>query len=180
MAVDPYVPTSPEDAPRLREQIPPPRGWRATRPGEVGPAGQPKGFLFGKPGPDAGYALDLGGRFEGLLELAPGEGFRDALACGAGLGMRRAADAGRAPVLADLELAFTVLGYLGGAPPELVEWRRQRVEGSARHDTQVRHLVDDVPIETLRLKAASARGRLDRWRLLLGAPAGRPSAIPGG
>lgn len=171
MAIDPYIPISMADAPKLGERIPAPRGWRATRPGEVGPGGQPKGFLFGKPGPDAGYALTLGSRLRDLVQLAPGEAWDDALVCAAGLAMRRAADAGRAPLPEDLELAFTVLGYLGGAPPELVDWRRQRVEGAAHHDTLVRHLTDDVPIETLRLEPATARQRLDRWRLLLGAPA---------
>ncbi|MGH9023288.1 MAG: hypothetical protein ACRDV9_09345 [Acidimicrobiia bacterium] len=170
MAIDPYIPISSADTPKLEERIPAPRGWRATRPGEVGPAGQPKGFLFGKPGPDAGYALTLGKRFRDLVELAPDEAWHDALACAAGLAMRRAADAGRAPVREDLELAFTVLGYLGGAPPELVGWRRQRVEGADHQDTLVRQLTDDVPIETLRLEPAAALRRLDCWRLSLGAP----------
>src|SRR5687767_3121936 len=69
MAVDPYVPTRPEDAPRRSVAIPAAAGWRAVRPGDLDPAAGPggEGVLFGTPGPDGGYALTLTARFRSRI-----------------------------------------------------------------------------------------------------------------
>ena len=40
---------------------------------------------------------------------------------------------GRAPVGPDLEMALTLFGYLGGAPQDLVEWRRRCFSRSSHH-----------------------------------------------
>ncbi len=46
--------------------------------------------------------------------------------------LRRASLFGRAPVIHDLRIAFTIWGYLDAAPPaELVELRRPLFEGVA-------------------------------------------------
>lgn len=170
MAVDPYVPTRPEDAPRRSTAVPPPAGWRAVRPGDLGPA-QPSGRLLGTPGPDQGYALTLAERFKDRLEIAPPETAHDALALGAEVAMKRAALFGRAPVLADVEVGLTLFGWLGGAPPDLVEWRRLAAAGAAEDYARRRTLVDAVPEAVLRRHPGEIRDGLDRWRqLLAGAP----------
>jgi hypothetical protein len=88
---------------------------------------------------------------------------------GAELAMRRAAMFGRAPVLADLELAFMLFGWLGGASPELREWRRQAVAGAAHGYPRRRALVEAVPEATLRLTPGDdVRAGLGNWRALLG------------
>src|SRR5438445_11313627 len=73
MAVDPYVPTRPEDAPRRSIAIPAAAGWRAARPGDIDPAVGPgcKGVLFGTPGPDSGHALTLAERFPDRITGGP-------------------------------------------------------------------------------------------------------------
>jgi hypothetical protein len=170
VAVDPYVPTRPEDAPRRSAAIPPPAGWRAVRPGDLGPA-QPAGHLFGAPGPDQGYALTLAQRLNDRLELVPPETAHDALALGAEVAMKRAALFGRAPVLADVEAGLTFFGWLGGAPPDLVAWRRLATAGVAENYARRRALVDAVPEAVLRRHPGEIRDGLLRWRdRLAGAP----------
>jgi hypothetical protein len=171
MAVDPYVPTQPEDAPRESLRLPPAKGWLAVRPGDLAPGEKqtPGGVLFGAPGPDSGYALTLAERFHRRLEVVAPETEHDAMAVGAELAMRRAAMFGRAPVLADLELAFMLFGWLGGASPELREWRRLAATGSAHEYPRRRALVDAVPEATLRLTPGDdVRAGLGNWRALLG------------
>lgn len=170
MAVDPYVPTWPEDAPRRSVAVPPAGRWRAVRPGDLGPA-QPTGRLLGSPGPDAGYALTLAERFGDRLELVAPETRHDALAVGAAVAMKRAALFGRAPVAADLEVGLGLFGWLGGAPPDLVDWRRLAAAGVGEHYARLRGLVDAVPEDVLRRHPGQIRGSLDHWRdLLAGAP----------
>jgi hypothetical protein len=171
VAVDPYVPTQAEDAPRESVRVPPPKGWRAVRPGDLVPGEKsyPSGALFGSPGPDSGYALTLAQRFHGRLEIATPESEHDAMAVAAELAMRRAAVFGRAPVTEDLELAFTLFGWLGGGTPELVEWRRLTVAGAGHDYARRRALVDGVPEATLRLKPGEdVRAALGNWHKLLG------------
>jgi hypothetical protein len=152
MAVDPYVPVSPEDVPRQSLPVPPARGWRAARPGDIDPvvgAGC-HGLLFGSPGPDSGYALTLARRFRDRIKVVAPETVDDAEALAAGLAMRRAALFGRAPVLSDLEVAFQVFCWLGDPPPEFVEWRRFTVAGVLHDYARRLALIDAVPEEVLR------------------------------
>jgi len=166
MAVDPYVPTRPEDAPRRSVAVPPARGWRATRPGDLGPE-QPKGCFLGTPGPDAGYALTLAERFHDRLQVVPPEKVHDAEAVAAEVAIKRAALFGRAPVMADLELAFALFGWLGGAPADLVEWRRLAVAGAAHDYNKRRALVYRVGEDVLRRQGDGVRAALSTWRELL-------------
>ena len=162
MAVDPYVPIAPEDAPRRSVPIPPARGWRATRPGDIDPAVGVgcQGVLFGTPGPDGGYALALAERFRDRITVVSPETIADAEELAAGLAMRRAALFGRAPVICDLEVAFTLFGWLGDPPQELVGWRRFAVAG-VEHDYARRvALVDAVPEDRLRRPAEESGDRL--------------------
>lgn len=167
MAVDPHVSTRLWDRPRSGTPMPPARGFRAQRPAEVVRGGQPSGPLLGAPGPDEGYALLLAQRFHDRLHLAPGEDPADAVAAAAAIAMRRAAGFGRAPVLADVEFGFSLLGYLGEAPPDLVEWRRLRVRGAAHDYVGQRELVDAVKPQTLALQPGEVRECLARWRELV-------------
>lgn len=170
MAIDPYVPTSAQDAPRRSVPIPPAAGWLGARPGELGGGGQPQGHLLGSPGPDAGYALTLAGRFHHHLQVSAPETAHDAVALGAAVAMKRAAMFGRAPVVPDLQVAFTLFGYLGGAPAELVEWRRHAAAGVGHHEyAKLRALTDRITPEVLRTKPDEIAAALpSQWRALLG------------
>jgi hypothetical protein len=70
------------------------------------------------------------------------------------VGLKRAAHFGRAPVVHDLRIAYTVFGFLDPeAPAELVELREERFSqiASAHHYAERRELVDLVPVEVLSL-----------------------------
>ena len=82
------------------------------------------------------------------------------------LALKRASLFGRAPVVHDLEVAFTIWGFLGAAPPELVALRRPLFDFASRFvpDLSVvtaRELVPGTsvePVATIDL-SASAMGR---------------------
>jgi hypothetical protein len=159
------------DADRVRPSIPAPVPTRARtgRPGELRTPILPSGPGFGTTGPDTGYALTLAHRLAPRLRLAEGEDRHDVALGVALLGARRAALAGRAPSIYDLEFAAGLLGYLFSEPPEeLVAYRRPLLRGVAHSYDAQRALIDAVPPEALRL---SPREAIDtaQWRARLGA-----------
>ncbi|MCY3575980.1 MAG: hypothetical protein OXH53_01565 [bacterium] len=154
MAAPDYVPN--ETPVADRHYVSPPRRpqpWLADRPAEL-TGGQPMGVGLGVPGPDQGYALRLARRFESDLLLGPGEHAADAIAGCVGVALKRAACFGRAPVAADLEVAFRLFGFLPPAPDEtLVAWRKGLFAGVSHphHYAEARQLVDLVPEAALRM-----------------------------
>jgi len=167
MAAPDYVPVDFVDLPRTKVKLPAPERWTAARPGDLR-GSQPLGPKLGRPGPDQGYALKLAEEcFTDRLALSPGEHRDDAVAGCVAVALRRASMYGRAPVIHDLELAFTLWGYFDGAPSELVAFRRTLFEG-ARHDyREQREIVDLVPDATLQLTPAQVGERLSDWKSLL-------------
>jgi hypothetical protein len=156
MPTDPFVAPELDDRPRQETnlapgvQLPPAHGWTADRPGDL-VAGQPTGSLLGRPGPNVGYAVTLAARLRDTVALAPHEHEADALSVIAELAMKRAASYGRAPTLADVETAATLLGYQGECDDSFAAWRRDVTHG-ADHDYGVRRaFVDAVPDTALRL-----------------------------
>ncbi len=167
MAQPDYVPPRPVDRVRPSERLPPARRWYQDRPAEVGKPDQPMGGYFGVPGPDQGYGMLLAEQFEDRLELSEGERAEDAVPGCLGVALRRAALFDRAPVKADLELAFTVWGFLGDAPPELVEMRKPLFQGTAKAYLDQRTIAARVAESTLRSTAGDVRQQLrSDWRSL--------------
>lgn len=154
MAAPDYVPN--DTAVADRHYVSPPRRpqpWVADRPAEL-TEGQPSGAGLGVPGPDQGYALRLARHFESQLLLGPGEHSADAIAGCVGVALKRAAAFGRAPVAADLEVAFRVFGFLPPAPDEsLMAWRKELFAGVSHphHYAEARQLVGLVPEAILRM-----------------------------
>ncbi len=166
MAQPEYVPLSAADRVRPAERLPAHGGWRQTRPAEITSPTAPRGRAMGSPGPDQGYALTLAKRFEGRLELTPEDHLADAIVGCAAVGMRRAALFGRAPVIYDMELAYTVFGFLGGAPPDLIEFRVPLFQGASHDYWDQRVIVDKVKESTLRSTPEQVRQLLSDWRSL--------------
>jgi hypothetical protein len=178
VAADPYVTPTLDDTPRQLPnlapgvRIPPARPWVPDRPGDDVAYGQPRGRLFGTPGPNIGFALLLAHHLHDRMTLTPSEHFDDAAAVVSEVAMKRAASYGRAPVLADLESAATILGYLGGCDPDDALWREAAV-ADAEHDYPTRRAICDAvelanlrrPLETIRARALEYRGQLRAaWR----------------
>ena len=172
MAAPEFVPLKPTDAPRAYSSSPRrPEPWRADRPGEVVDRGQPRDDMLGNQGPDQGYVLRLVRQFDGKLALAEDEQQADAFAGCIAVALKRASLFGRAPVIHDLTVAFTIWGFLDDAAAgDLVEQRREMFEEvrNPHHYTEQRAIADAVPPATLRmtLKAVAEAYRSD-WRSLV-------------
>jgi hypothetical protein len=156
MPTDPFVAPELEDRPRQETnlapgvQLPAAHGWRADRPGDL-VAGQPTGALMGRPGPNVGYAMSLVQRRRDSLQLAPHEHAADALAVIAELAMKRAASYGRAPIMPDVQIAASLLGYEGDVDEQFASWRTEVVHGADHEYGARRAIVDAVPDAVLRL-----------------------------
>jgi hypothetical protein len=173
VAAPEYVPQP--ALPNVRSYTSPPRrpgSWKPERPGEV-VGRQPHGPRLGTPGPDQGYVLVLAHRFEGRLYLTEGEHEADAIAGCVGVALKRASLFGRAPVLHDLTVAFTVWGFLREAPGDLVALRKPLFAEVANpnHYPEQRRIVDMVPADALRQTPQQvADSHLKDWRSLIDAP----------
>lgn len=176
MAAPEFVPVKPTHRPRSYSS--PPRRddeWMPVRPGElVTTGGQPDvdAGRMGAPGPDQGYVLKLVPLLRPELALDEGEDIDDVETAGVAIALKRASLFGRAPVIHDLRVAYTVWGLLDVvAPTELVQERRRRFEAvrfTAHHYPELRAVADAVPEATLRLTPEQVveRYRAD-WRSLL-------------
>ncbi|HET9731939.1 MAG TPA: hypothetical protein VFP54_04620 [Acidimicrobiales bacterium] len=152
-----YVPVRAGDEIRPVERLPAPGHWKASRPGDLRPGVSLRGVALGDPGPDQGYALQLAKRFHGKLVLTEGEVEHDVIDGCLGVAMKRASMFGRAPVLADLEVAFNLWGYLDEAPEDLVAHRRPLFSGAGHHYWDQRILVGSVPERVLRMTPAQVK-----------------------
>lgn len=162
-----YVPIAPADRVRPADRLPAHAGWWGTRPADATVPVPPTGTRFGSTGSDLGYGLKLARRFQDRLELAEGEHNEDAVAGCFAVGTKRSSLFGRSPVIYDMELAFILWGFLGGAPADLVRARRPLFEGASHHYWEQRAISDAVPEDTLRMTPALVRERLADWRVLL-------------
>jgi len=165
-----YVPIAGPDRIRPIDRLPVPRSWRSTRPGEALDPVPPSGTKFGSTGPDLGYGLKLARLLAAKLKLTEGEHAQDAIAGCFAVGAKRAATFGRAPVIFDMELAYSLFGFLGDAPSDLVAFRKTLFMGAAHEYWEQRQIVDRVKPSTLRLTPAQVREKLSDWRSLLEAP----------
>jgi hypothetical protein len=153
MAAPEYVPAKPMDD--VRAYVSPPRRpspWRAQRPGDLN-SGQPHGHRFGNQGPDQGYALALARHFEGKLVLDDDERFDDAVAGCLGVALKRASLLGRAPVIHDWTVAFTIWGFLDDDPPAELKALRKQLFAEVSHPNhypEQRRIADAVPESVLR------------------------------
>jgi hypothetical protein len=167
-----YVPLNAADRVRPVEQLPPAGSWRPDRPADLQEPGLPTGPRLGAPGPDLGYGMKLARTFRDRLVLTEGETADDAVAGCFAVGTKRSSLFGRAPVIYDFDLAFTLWGFLPGAPDDLVTVRRPLFQGAAHDYHRQRSIVDMVPPETLRLSPAEVRSRVGDWRSLVQVPDG--------
>ena len=170
MAAPDYVPAF-STRPARTYASPPRRAgeWTADRPADLGTP-QPQGPGLGWQGPDQGYALRLLHLFDGRLVLTDEESAQDAEAGCVTVALRRASMFGRAPVVHDLTVGFTVWGFLTPAPRGLATLRRPLFEGIAHpHHHAGRHRIGElVPAEVLRLSHEEvARRAAADWRSVI-------------
>jgi hypothetical protein len=165
-----FVPIVEADQVRPAYQLQVPNIWTQSRASELRATAAPSGRRLGTPGPDQGFALKLARRFEDRLELAEGESAEDAIAGCTAVTMRRAASFGRAPAIYDVSFSFTLWGFLGGAPDDLVAARAPLFRSAAHHYEAQRAIADCVLLSTLRLSPEDVAAHLTDWRNLLELP----------
>ncbi|MDZ4826705.1 MAG: hypothetical protein SGJ13_09630 [Actinomycetota bacterium] len=171
MPTDPYVPADPSARPRQQQNLPPgialppAKHWVADRPGDLGPR-QPRGQLYGSPGPNVGYAYTLAERAAGEWALATHEERHDVIPVIAEIAGKRAALFGRAPVMPDVSIAAGLLGYDGTAEPDFAQVRRLIVHDAGHDYTRRRAIVDTVPEQLLRMTAEEFNASINEWRHL--------------
>lgn len=149
-----------------------PDAWTNDRPGDID-GFQPAGERLGYQGPDQGYGLMLAQRLRSRLHLVGGVGADDAVRGCLNIALRRASMFGRAPVIHDLNVAFTMWGFFDAQPPrDLVERRAELFIGigNVHHYAEGRVVADLVPDSTLRLTPQQVSQRYPAdWRSLTGA-----------
>jgi hypothetical protein len=171
MAAPEYVPVKPMDDVRTYESPPRrPDSWLAQRPGDL-KTGQPRGTHFGNPGPDQGYALVLARRMQHRIFVQPGESLDDAIYGCLPIALKRASLMGRAPVIHDLTVAFTIWGFLDEDPPsDVVETRKPLFAeiANANHYLEREHLLAMVLTSTLRMSPDEVKTLyVVKWKSLL-------------
>ena len=119
--------------------------------------------MYGRPGPDAGYALKLvQGRDLGIDDAQQAA---DAEAALAAVAAARASHFGRAPTSDDLDIALLVFGFLPEGLPEeildaLVGERGRWFSGLAHSPAKAGELVSALPVELLNSSFADLSSRM--------------------
>ncbi len=150
-----------------------PDAWSPERPGIVEGL-QPRGERLGAQGPDQGFALTIANKLAPRLHLTNDERVADAIRGCVGIALRRASLYSRAPVVHDLNLAFTIWGFYDENPPAaLVARRTELFEGVGNvnhHYAEGRKIADLVPEATLRMTPDQAKAAYPAdWPTLTGA-----------
>lgn len=153
MTAPSYVPIDPADRPRdYTSRWRRPEPWMPDRPGETVGKPHPRGGLYGNQGPDIGYAYKLIVLAADRIIVQSGEEREDIEKGCVGVAMRRGSLIGRAPVMEDLDIAFTIWGFCDEQPdPTLLERRREMFEGAGGHHGYdiIKAIVAAVPDSTL-------------------------------
>jgi hypothetical protein len=163
MAQPNYVPLAATDRVRPANRLETPGRWEQERPAELISLRPPTGPRFGATGPDLGFGLKLARRVAERAVLGPDEHGEDVVIGCFGSGCRRSSHFHRAPTIYDMEWAFTLWGFMAGAPAELVEWRKGIFAGVSHDYSRQRVLVDLIPDNAVKLSPRDVHGRLSDW-----------------
>jgi hypothetical protein len=161
-----YVPIVSTDRVRPSSRLRTALRWEQDRPAEIEALHHPLGPRFGSTGPDLGFGLKMAKQLAPRAVLSPGEHLEDVVlgcfACGA----RRASTFHRAPVIYDMEWAYTLWGFFAEAPEGLVTYRASIFAGASHDYSRQRAVADSVPETALRLSPAQVASQLGSWRAL--------------
>jgi hypothetical protein len=176
MAQPDFVPIIATDRVRPSNRLSIPGRWQQDRPAEQVSLRPPTGARLGATGSDLGFGLKLAKRVAERAVLAEGEHLADAVAGCFSSGSRRSSHFHRSPVIYDMDWAFTLWGFLPGAPDELVSYRRPIFAGADHDYSRQRAIADMATEQALRLPLREVRdGLATNWRKWTGATGRLPS-----
>jgi len=162
-----FVPVVAADRVRASYRLPPAGRWEQDRPAEVLSLRHPLGPRFGSTGPDLGFGLKLAKLVASRAVLGDGEQLDDAIVGCFACGSRRASVHHRGPVVHDMEWAFTLWGFMPGAPASLVAFRAPLFAGAAHDYDRQRAIADRVRQGAFRLAPSEVASALGDWQRLL-------------
>ena len=173
MAAPKFAPAGPRESRYYTSPDVVPARWTPDRPGMVDGL-QPVGPGLGAQGPDQGFGLALARRRSAGIHVASPVSVDDAVRGCLTIALRRASLYSRAPVVHDVDIAYTIWGFYDERPPAgLVARRAELFEGVGNvnhHYSQGRAIADLVPEATLRMTPAEVRSAYPAsWRELTGA-----------
>jgi hypothetical protein len=163
-----YVPIISSDRIRPSSRLQVPASWEQDRPAEILSLRQPEGGSFGATGSDLGFGLKLAHRVGARAVLSEGEHLADVVVGCFGCGTRRSSYFHRSPVIYDMDWAFTLWGFMEGAPEDLIAFRRPLFAGVAEDYDRQREIVGRVTDEVVRLSHTEVKANLTKWRGWLG------------
>ena len=170
MGQQPNIELGPADVPAESLDRGVERRWVPSRPGEItSPADVPTGASFGRPGPDAGWALRLLARSSYDRGSRPKElGALLTALIGA-----RAAAVGRGPVPQDVEAALSVIGLRSQDVEDdplahLAQRRRVWLDAVAHEPSPGMAALEAIPQVLLSDTPARIRARLNAEPTLIG------------
>ena len=99
---------------------------------------------------DLGFGLKLANRVAERAVLGEGEHLADAVSGCFSCGTRKSSFFHRSPVIYDMEWAFTLWGFMEGAPEDLIAFRRPFFVGVAEDYYRQREIVGRVRGEAIR------------------------------
>lgn len=154
MAQQPHVVIGRAERPDPEPEPPAPDAWLPVRSGDLPGPARATGALFGRPGPDAGYALRLV-RAAGLPESRRMKLLERVVGT---IAIARSSAAGRGPIMQDVQVALGLLGFGADADQDALDERLDAILDSAIHEhTKGSGFVDTLPEPVLLGDVASAR-----------------------
>jgi hypothetical protein len=159
-----YVPIVSTDRVRPSNRLQPPDRWVQDRPAEILSMRQPEGPSFGAAGSDLGFGLKLANLVAERAVLTEGEHRGDVVAGCFSSGTRRSSFFHRSPVIYDMEWAFTLWGFMEGAPADLVAFRQPLFAGAAHDYSRQRAIAGMLPERVIRMGPAEVKADLSKWR----------------
>lgn len=146
--IDPPV----QDLPRAVLTPAAPARWAPSRPGMItSPDQTSPGGLFGRPGPDTGWAFRI------IRQARLSSEQKQAESVMVTLMSARASLFGRAPVPEDLEVALLLLGFEDGVSRAVVERRRRWLKESRHESVPGARAAEEVGSDALTLSPEDLR-----------------------
>ena len=168
MAQPDYVPIISSDRIRPSSRLQVPASWEQDRPAEILSIAPTRRRELRGDRVRSGLRAQTCPQSGARAVLSEGEHLADVVVGCFGCGTRRSSYFHRSPVIYDMDWAFTLWGFMEGAPEDLIAFRRPLFAGVAEDYDRQREIVGRVTDEVVRLSPTEVKTNLTKWRGWLG------------